>query len=296
MDQNYIPDSELVLNDDGSVYHLHLKPEHIADTVILVGDQGRVNLISSLFDHVEHKIKNREFITHTGIYKGTRITVLSTGIGTDNIDIVVNELDAAVNIDLEKRIPFPKRKKLNLIRIGTSGSIQYDVPVGAHLVSEYALGLDGLLYYYNYEFTREEAALCDRINDHLNWNSDLSRPYIVKGSERLVSHLGEGMSKGVTITASGFYGPQGRALYLKPKDETLNERMESFDDGQHKITNFEMETSALYGLGKMLGHNCCTCCAIIANRVRKGYSEDYKVIVKDLIKVVLDRIVTLPPA
>jgi uridine phosphorylase len=285
--------SELIINEDGSLYHIHLKEEHIADTVILVGDQGRVQEVSDHFEKVEFKISNREFITHTGYYKGKRLTVMSTGIGTDNIDIAISELDAAVNIDLEHRTYKPKRKSLNLIRIGTSGALQPDIPVGSFVISEYGLGLEGLIYYYNFEFSDKEAALTKAIQEHLRWNPKLADPYAVAASTDLLNLLSDGMVKGVTATASGFYGPQGRKLFLAPSIVDLGEKLTSFKMNDHRITNFEMETSALYALGKMMGHHCCTCCAIIANRYRKEYADDYKVIVNDLIATVLDRLVTL---
>jgi uridine phosphorylase len=290
MQNNSLPESELVLNKDGSVYHLHLKDEHIADNIIVVGDQGRVDVISKYFDKIECRISNREFVTHTGILKGKRITVLSTGIGTDNIDIVVNELDAAVNIDPVERVIKTNKRKLNIVRIGTSGALQPDIPVGSNVVSEFGLGLDGLVFYYNYKFNPIERELMERINHHLEWSEDLSTPYITEGSKKLLATVGEGMVKGVTATASGFYGPQGRRLSLVPKDIDMNSRMTSFAFKDHRITNWEMETSALYGLGNMLGHNCITCCLIIANRIRKEFSEDHGSHIKKLIETVLERI------
>src|SRR6185295_3036579 len=224
MSKDSIPESELVLNHDGSVYHLHLKEEHIGSTVILVGDQGRVEQISKYFDKVEFRFNNREFITHTGLFKGHRITVISTGIGTDNVDIVVNELDAAVNIDLVKRQPREKKRKLNLIRIGTSGALQADIPVDSNVVSSHGLGLDGLLYYYKYEFESDEKILSQKINQHLNWNPQLAVPYVVKGSDLLIKKIGLDMFKGITATASGFYGPQGRRLRLELDDPQVWDR------------------------------------------------------------------------
>ena len=291
MDTNKLLPSELILNDDGSVYHIHLKEEHIAPTVLLVGDQGRVHAISDHFDEIEFKIQNREFITHTGTYKGKRLTAISTGIGTDNIDIVVNELDAAINIDLEKREIKQERKSLNLIRLGTSGAVHPDIPVGAFVLSEYGLGFEGLIYYYNYHLDDNEMEMTHKVRDHLFWPAELSSPYVIAASSKLIRLLEEGTIKGITATASGFYGPQGRRLYLKPAISDLRQKLSSFNYKGHRITNFEMETSALYGLGKMLGHHCCTCCAIIANRSRKEYADDYKLIVKDMIKMVLDRLV-----
>jgi uridine phosphorylase len=290
MNKDIIPDSELVLNRDRSVYHLKLKEEHIADTILLVGDMGRVKQVSQLFDKIEFQNQNREFVTHTGIYKGKRISVLSTGIGPDNIDIVMNELDAVVNIDLEKRQHRPVRKSLNLVRIGTSGGLQKDVPVGSFVVSEYGLGLDGLIYYYDYPYDEAEKDLARKINEHLQWNTKLSEPYITKGSRPLIEKIGYDMVKGITVTATGFYGPQGRSLYLNLNDSTMNERLQSFSHNDHRVINFDMETSALYGLGRLLGHNCCTCNAIIANRTRKEFYENYPELVDRLIKSVLDRL------
>lgn len=288
---NKLLDSELILNKDGSVYHINLKPEHIAPTVLLVGDQGRVAQISRHFDKIEHKIQKREFITHTGTYKGKRITALSTGIGTDNIDIVVNELDAAVNIDLNTRQLKEERQSLNLIRIGTSGALHPDIPVGSFVAAEFGLGFEGLIYYYNYKFNALERELTDQVVKQLNWNPHLSTPYITEGSDYLLELLAKNtMIKGITATASGFYGPQGRALYLQPSDLLLNDKLMNFGHKNHRITNFEMETSALYGLGSLLGHRCCTCCAIIANRTIKDYSKDAVAVVEGLIETVLDRL------
>ncbi len=291
MQNNGLPESELILNSDGSVYHLHVKDEHVADTVIVVGDQGRVQQVSSHFDSIDFRVQNREFITHTGCYKGKRITVLSTGIGTDNIDIAINELDAAVNIDAQKRMPKVERRKLRIVRIGTSGALQPDIPVGTQVISEFGLGLDGLIYYYNYEFDNLEKELTDSINDHLQWNRNLSRPYIVRGSESLINLLGKGMMKGITATASGFYGPQGRKLRLVPRDLDMNSRLQSFAFHQYRVMNFEMETSALYGLGNLLQHDCCTCCVVIANRIRKEFSDNHIRDTNILIETVLNRLV-----
>jgi uridine phosphorylase len=290
MQNNGLPESELVLNQDGSVYHLHVKDEHIADTVIIVGDPGRVQQVSGHFDKIECRVQNREFITHTGSYKGKRITVLSTGIGTDNIDIAINELDAAVNIDPIRRAPRLQRRKLNIVRIGTSGALQADIPVGSLVISEFGLGLDGLMYYYHFEPNPVERELTDRVNEHLNWNKDLSHPYMVKGSESLLKALGESMMKGITATASGFYGPQGRKLTLVPRDPDINQRLQTFSFKNHRIMNFEMETSALYGLGKLLNHECITCCVIIANRIRMEFSDDHQRDVNALIETVLGRL------
>lgn len=291
MHDNIIPESELVLNDDGSVYHLHLKGEHVADTVILVGDPGRVAQVVDFFDSVEFQASNREFVTVTGSYRDQRFTVLSTGIGTDNIDIVMNELDAAINIDLQSRSPLPHRKSLNIVRIGTSGALHPDIPVDSFVISTHGLGLDGLIYYYDYQFTDNESDIMTVLNKHLKWNSNLATPYIVAASEKLIDRLGRGMISGITATATGFYGPQGRKLNIKLKNRQMHQLFRSFEYQGHRITNFEMETSGLYALGKMLGYQCCTCCAIIANRVTKRYSKDHKSVINQLIKLVLDRLV-----
>ena len=290
MQQKRIPESELVLNPDGSVYHLHLKSEQIADKVILVGDPGRVSTVASLFDSVEFQIENREFVSATGVYRGERFTVLSTGIGTDNIDIVLNELDAAINVDPQTRIPNITRKSLAIVRIGTSGALHADIPVDSYLLSSYGLGLDGLLYYYKYKYTDNEQFIIDKLNNHLNWNPQLATPYIVEADAGLVELLGQDMMTGITATATGFYGPQGRRLTLDLENEQMHERFRSFEYQGLRITNFEMETSAIYGLGKLMGHRCCTCCAIIANRVTEKYSKDYHPTMEQLIRLVLDRL------
>lgn len=291
MPNQQLAETDLILNTDGSVYHLHLREEHIADNVIVVGDQGRVEQISKHFDKVEVRIQNREFVTHVGVLGKIRITVMSTGIGTDNIDIVINELDAAINIDHQTRKPKAHLRKLNIVRIGTSGALQADIPVGSHVISEFGLGLDNLLHYYKNDFTPIEKELSEKIVQHLNWGAENSRPYVSHASDALFNKLKEGMVPGITATAPGFYGPQGRKLRLNPKDSGINDKLQSFSHKQYRITNFEMETSALYGLGNMLGHNCCTCCSIIANRIRQEYSKDYHQDVDRLIQTVLERIV-----
>jgi uridine phosphorylase len=287
---NKIAETELILNPDGSVYHLHLHSENIADTVIIVGDQERVAAISKRFDKLEFKMQNREFVTHTGYIGNKKITALSTGIGTDNIDIVLNELDAAVNINLKERILKNEHTALNIIRIGTSGALQADIPVNSFLLSTHGLGFDGLLNYYDVAKTDENEALVDAFIKHTAWKNNLPRPYLFAGSEKLISKLEAGMYKGITATAPGFYAPQGRELRLNAAMKNLNEKLTSFNyKGQH-ITNFEMETSALFGLGAALGHNCATVCAIIGNRVSMQFSKDYKKAVEKLIDTVLERI------
>ena len=285
-----IGDSELILNSDGSVYHLKLRPENISENIIIVGDQGRVETISQHFSNIECKIQNREFVTHTGTYNGKRITALSTGIGTDNIDIVINELDALVNIDLENRTIKENLTSLNIVRLGTCGALQGDIPVDDFVMSSYGLGFDGLLNFYVHERNIFEEEITEAFIEHMKWNVNLARPYTVKASEKLANKIGEGLFKGITATASGFYGPQGRQLRIAPYDDLLNEKMETFNFNGNRITNFEMETSALYGLGAILGHNTLTICTVIANRVSKQYSKDYHPSVEKMIQMVLNRI------
>jgi uridine phosphorylase len=283
--------SELILNPDGSIYHIKLKPENIADDIILVGDPGRVEVVSSFFDEIHYKGQNREFATHTGTYKGKRISCISSGIGTDNIDIVVNELDALANIDLEKRVQKKSHRSLNLIRIGTSGALQEDVPVDSFVMSDIAVGFDGMLNFYA---GRDSVSMLDieaAFKQHVNWDALLNTPYFVKASAGLMEKIGKGIKPGITISSNGFYGPQGRVLRLPLRVPELNEKMRSFEYDSLKITNYEMESSAIYGLARMLGHNALTVCAIIANRYKKQSSKDYHPGVKKLIKLVLDRIV-----
>jgi len=285
-----IEESELIINPDGSIYHLHITPDQLADDIIVVGDPGRVEEISKFFDNIEHKVSNREFVTHTGTYKGKRLTVLATGIGTDNIDIVMNELDALVNIDLKTRQVKPEHHSLNIVRLGTSGALQEFIPVDSFVFSSYGLGLDGLLNFYKDRDSVIDKEMTDEFYKFAKWNKDLTKPYIVKASESLEEKISAGMYKGITATAPGFYGPQGRVLRLELQNPDMNSSLESFKYNNQSITNFEMETSALYGLGKMLGHQTATVCAIIANRYNKTYSEDYKETVKKLIKILIDRL------
>ncbi len=285
-----IAESELVLNQDGSIYHLNLLPENIAETIILVGDQGRVEKVSKHFDVIEFSTQKREFITHTGRIGSKRLTVLSTGIGTDNIDIVLNELDALVNIDLQKRKPKEETKSLNLIRLGTSGSLQEDLPVDSYLLSTHGIGFDGVFNYYEKSAEIEDTELTDAFMLQTDWKSTFPRPYIVEGSESLFNLLKDGTEHGMTATANGFYGPQGRQLRLKPTIPDLNERLSKFSYTGQRITNFEMETSALFGIGKALGHECATVCAIIANRYRKEYSKNHDLTIEQLISFVVERV------
>jgi uridine phosphorylase len=286
------PETELILTKEKRVYHINLCGEDIADDVIVVGDQHRVAQISKLFSKIEFKTEHREFVTHTGIYNGKRITVLSTGIGTDNIDIVMNELDAAVNINLETRELNPTHRSLNIIRLGTSGALQADIPVNGIVVSSHGLGLDGLLNFYDNWQSINENDISESFMKHSNWLPNLPYPYCVKASEKLISKFKEGTHIGITATAPGFYGPQGRQIRLKASMPTLNEFLTDFKHGEHRITNFEMETSALYGLGKLLNHQCLTACVIIANRVRKEFTSDYTKSVEILITESLQRLTT----
>ncbi|MDQ3047320.1 MAG: nucleoside phosphorylase [Bacteroidota bacterium] len=285
-----IPETELILNANGSVYHLQLLPEHITDNIIIVGDQGRVETVSGFFDTVDFKIQNREFVTHGGTYKGKKIMVLSSGIGTDNIDILVNELDAAVNIDLKTREIKKEHRSLNIVRIGTSGALQKDIPVDKFVVSTHGLGFDGLLNYYADLPSINDNELSEAFIKQTNWDKNLPYPYAVKGSEALINKIGFDLIKGITATAPGFYGPQGRKLRLSPWVEDFNQQLTDFSHNGNRITNFEMETSALYGLGTLLGHQTCTVCAIIANRVAKQYSKNYHAAVEQLIQLVLERL------
>lgn len=285
------PESELIINADGSIFHLHLKPEQIAENIILVGDPGRVELVASFFDKQECRVENREFRTITGFYKNKRISVLSTGIGTDNIDIVMNELDALVNINLNARTEKETKTSLNIVRIGTSGGLQDFVPVGTYVIAEKSIGFDGLLNYYagrndicDLEFEKAFVA-------GVNYHPSHAAPYVVNADEELVNRIGQNdMVRGVTISANGFYGPQGRELRIALNDPELNKKISFFTYGGRKVTNYEMESSAIAGLAKMLGHKAMTVCTIIANRIAKDSNVDYNQSIKELIRLVLDRI------
>ncbi|HQP02629.1 MAG TPA: nucleoside phosphorylase [Bacteroidia bacterium] len=287
---NQIPESELILNPDGSVYHLNLLPEDISDVVINVGDPDRVSKVSSFFDSIEVKKQKREFVTHTGHYKGRRISVISTGIGTDNIDIVYNELDALVNIDLKTRTVKPSLTALNLIRIGTSGALQPEIPVDSFVFSTFGLGLDGLLNFYQYTNTPEEQAIIESFRKHYPNNCKLPESYLTRSSFKLEHALSEGMHKGITASCSGFYAPQGRVLRYQLARTDMIEKLNSFRHGEHKVTNFEMETGAMYGLAKILGHHCCAVNLIVANRIAQQFSKKYEERMHQLIQTVLDRI------
>ena len=283
-----IKDTELILTPENKVYHLNISKNEIADTIIIVGDSARVKQVSKHFSKVDFIIENREFVTHTGMYNGKRISVLSTGIGTDNIDIVLNELDAAVNIDFETRTINTNKKSLNIIRLGTSGALQKDVKVDSFLMATHGLGFDGLAHFYKSE-NIIESKMSEAFAKHSNWPKNLANPYIVSASEKLLSKFSE-FKKGITATASGFYAPQGRELRIKPAIEDLHQKMNTFQFEGNRITNFEMETSALYFLGKSLGHNTLTICAIIGNRITQKQSKDYKKTVDKLIVDVLDKL------
>lgn len=285
-----IASSELILNPDGSVYHLNLKPEHIANNIIFVGDQNRVEKITQFFDSIEYSTQKREFKTQTGLFKGKRITVMSTGIGPDNIDIVMNELDALVNIDLKTRTPKATLTSLNIIRIGTSGALQADIPCDSFVMSKFGLGLDNMLRSYLVDAI-SNVAIEDAFVKHTDWDVRKGKPYVISCSEKLEKIIeSDKMHKGITATAGGFYGPQGRVLRLNIQDENLNGKMDNFEFENAKITNLEMETAAIYGLGKLLGHECLSLNAIIANRATGTFSEDPYKAVDELIAYTLDKL------
>ena len=285
-----IPESELIINEDGTVFHLHIKPEQLSDKIIMMGDPGRVTLTASFFDSIEYDIQSREFHTVTGMYKGKRITALSHGIGTDNIDIVVTELDALANVDFNTREVKKDFKQLTMIRVGTSGGMQPHCPVGTFVVSEKSIGFDGLIHYYSDSEKIREEEFELSFQKHVNWSPYHCSPYVVSADEGLVDQIGYDMIKGVTISAIGFYGPQGRHVRLGLADPELNSKIESFRFEDHSITNYEMESSALAGLSKLMGHKAMTVCSIIANRVAQESSANYQGSIEDLIELVLDRI------
>jgi len=285
-----IAESELILNKDGSVYHLNLLPEDISNIIINVGDPERVIKVSSFFDTIEIKKQKREFVTHTGTYKGKRITVISTGIGTDNIDIVYNELDALVNIDLNTRTIKDKLTPLHLIRIGTSGALQPDIPVDSFVFSTFGLGLDGLLNFYKYTNTDEERGIIESFRKHYPNECKLPESYLTRCSDKMEKVLSEGMFKGITASCSGFYAPQGRVLRYELARTDMIEKLNSFKHGEHRVTNFEMETGAMYGLAKLLGHHCCAVNVIVANRIAQKFSTKYEESMHNLIQTVLDRL------
>ena len=283
--------SELILNSDGSVYHLNLRPEHLATTIITVGDPDRVDTVTQHFDTIEFQTRKREFHTQTGTYKGKRITVISTGIGTDNIDIVFNELDALVNIDLEKREIKEKLTSLDIVRIGTSGSIQKEILIDSILISDYAVGFDSLLHFYKSEGV-QFPQISEAIVKHTDWSSLKSKPYVVRCSEKLYKRFAsERTFRGFTATNVGFYGPQGRILRLPIQDNDLNNKLASFNYNNMPITNMEMETAGIYGLSSLLGHNALSMNAIIANRATGEFTENSSSIVNELISYTLNKLV-----
>jgi uridine phosphorylase len=283
-----IAESELIINSRGAVYHLDLRPEELATNIITVGDPGRVGEVTRYFTKVEVKRQHREFVSHTGFVGEKRVTVVSTGIGTDNIDIVLNELDALVNIDFETRQIRRDIQSLNIIRIGTSGSLQADVPVDSAVASTHGLGLDNLLNYYRLEHNDQEKQLLQSFTTHTQLHAGVCHPYISMASGSLIKYFVDGFHQGITVTCPGFYGPQGRILRLGIKNPELIDRLTEFSFGQHRITNFEMETSGIYGLGKLLGHHCLSLSAIVANRVRKEFSKDSGAAVDRLIRQSLE--------
>lgn len=288
-----IEPSELVLQPDNSIYHLKLHPEQLAKNVIVVGDPGRVEVISNYFDRIDHKVSNREIVTHTGVLNNIPLTVISTGMGTDNIDIVLNELDALVNIDLESRTIKPEKRSLNIIRIGTCGAMQKEIPINSFVASSFGLGLDGLLNFYEFEQTDEENQLLTAFYEQTNYAKTFAQPYFVKASDQLLDLFKNDCRVGITATAPGFYGPQGRMLRIPLKEKQLNEKLNQFNYNQHQIVNFEMETSALYGLSRAMGHSACTVCVAVANRFAKEFSKDYKPALKKLIELTLSKLTEL---
>ena len=288
-----IPAPELIIKDDGSVFHLHLRPEQLADTVILVGDPGRVALVAEYFDTRECSVSNREFNTVTGTYKGKRISVLSTGIGIGNIDISVTELDALANVDFATRQQKPEHRQLTLLRLGTSGAIQPDIAVGEFVFARTSVGFDGLLSYYKGRDTVCDLALEEAFVKHTGWYEKMPRPYFIDADRTLFEHFRDVTREGMTIAAPGFYAPQGRWVRLEPHDPQLNAKIESFEFGGRRITNFEMEGSALAGLAALMGHRAATICTIIAQRIALDACTDYKPFVRRMIETALDKLAAL---
>ncbi len=288
-----IAESELIINNRGAVYHLDVRPEEIAPVIITVGDPDRVEEVSKHFDRIEYKCKHREFITHTGTIGKKRLSCVSTGIGPDNIDIVINELDALVNIDFTTRTIKPQLTSLQIIRMGTSGSLQADIPVDNFVASTHGLGIDNLLHFYRFENNEEERQLMHAFVIHTQLQNHLSQPYIAGAGVSLLKHFTEGYHQGITVTCPGFYGPQGRVLRMGLSAPHLIDHLTSFRFGNHRISNFEMETSAIYGMGKILGHQCLALNAIVANRIKKEFSKDSLAAVRGLIKKSLDIIASI---
>ncbi len=289
--KRYFPESELIINQDGSIFHLHVKPEQLADNVILVGDPGRVAQVAGFFDSTECDVSNREFHTITGTYKGKRITAQSTGIGCDNIDIVLNELDALANIDFTTRMEKEELRSLNIVRIGTCGGLQPFTPTGTFIASVKSIGFDGLLNFYAGRNEVCDLEFEEAFKRHMNWNPQLGAPYVIDADAELINRVAaDDMVRGVTIACGGFFGPQGRELRIPLADPKQNEKVECFEFGGLRITNFEMESSAVAGLSRLLGHKAMTCCMVIANRLAKQANSNYKNNIEVLIEKVLDRI------
>jgi phosphorylase family protein len=287
----FFAESELIINGDGSIFHLHVKPEQLADKVILVGDPERVSLVASHFDSKECDIESREFHTITGTYHGKRISVVSTGIGCDNIDIVLNELDALANIDFKTRTEKEQLRQLTLVRIGTCGGLQEYTPVGTFIASEKSIGFDGLLNFYSGRNDVCDLPFEEAFKQHMQWNPQLCAPYVIDADKETLERIaGDEMVRGVTIACGGFFGPQGRELRIPLADPKQNEKVESFEYNGYRITNFEMESSALAGLARLMGHKAVTCCMVIANRRAKNVNANYKNSIDELIKLVLERI------
>ena len=287
---NRIAESELVLNKRGAIYHLDLRPEEIAHTIITVGDPARVNQVSKNFDTIEHKSAYREFITHTGYVGKKRVSVISSGIGTDNIDIVLNELDSLVNIDFQNRTIIPDPVSLKIIRIGTCGSLQNDIPVDSFVASTHGLGIDNLLNFYRHDPNDEEKQIIQSFITQTQIHHNITFPYITSGAPSLIKHFVKGFHHGITVTCPGFYGPQGRILRIGLSQPDLVTRLSGFNIGHHRICNFEMETSAIYGLGKLLGHHCLSLNVVVGNRVTREFSTDHVASVERLIQIVLGTI------
>jgi uridine phosphorylase len=282
--------SELILTPEGRIYHLNLKPGDVAENIVLVGDPQRVPVVSSFFDSIESRFLNREIHTHSGHLNGKRVSVISTGMGPDNIDIVINELDALFNIDLETGKTKERKTSLNIVRIGTSGAMQEDIPVNSFVVSSHGIGLDGLIYFYNDFDKAIDNDLTGAFVKFMKWPDKLAAPYIVGGSAQLIEKIGDQMIKGITVTSPGFYGPQGRSLRMSLANPEINDQLTRFRYNDLRICNYEMETAALYGLSGLLGHNAATACLILANRVTGNYSNEYDTNMKRLIERVLAKL------
>lgn len=293
MQERIIPSSELIINEDGSIFHLHLLPEQLADIVLLVGDPGRVNMIAEFFDQIECRVSNREFNTVTGIYKGKRMTAMSTGIGIGNIDISVTELDALANVDFATRKVKEQKRQLTLVRLGTSGALQADIKVGEFVFARTSVGFDGLLNYYAGRNEVCDLSLEEAFVEHTGWNPLFPRPYFIDSDPTLWELFKDSVTEGITIAAPGFYAPQGRWVRLKPADPDLNAKVESFRYGERRITNFEMESSALAGMAALMGHRATTICTIIAQRIAQDACTDYKPFVKQMIRMALDKLATI---